>query len=318
MTLAEIRLALLRRARRPGRIGALLAGAALKVAPHGSGDLEVQLWGRRLRLPAYHHLPFIVGNNPFCFMPLVHCAAALDDPTYPTLTVVDVGANVGDSAVLIESHLPGRCKFVCIEPNTEWIPYLKSNTSGLPIEIIPRFLGEGQLLAVKPRDPGSATSKVTETGDRSLPLDEICDGRKVDLIKVITEGFDFPILRSGSRTLSSSRPALYFEWHPALWREQGEEPEGIFDWLAKFGYKDFCFFSDGGFFYCRTTCKQAETIRSLIAAADCRRGVDRLFWDVLAASPEVCDRAIRHNVIAAQKLGTEVRFWNRLQPTYWQ
>lgn len=315
MNLAEIRLALQRRARRPGRIGALLAGAALKVAPPGSRDLQVQLWGRRLRLPAYHHLPFIVGNNPLCFMPLVHCVAALSEPV---LTIIDIGANVGDSAAMIESHLPGRCKFVCIEPNTEWIPYLKANTSGLPVEIITRFLGEGQLLEIRPRAPGSAASRVTQTGARSLPLDEVCDARKVDLIKVVTEGFEFPILRSGSRTLSSGRPAVLFEWDPPLWRDQGEEPAGIFDWLAELGYRDFCFFADGGFFYCRTTFNQAETIRSLIAAADCRRGIDGLYWDVLAASPEVCDRAVRNNVFAIQKLATDVRFWNRLQPTYWQ
>jgi FkbM family methyltransferase len=318
MTLAEIRLTLLRRSRRHGRIGALLAAAALKVAPHGSGDLEVQLWGRRLRLPASHHLPFIVGTNPFWSMPLVHCVVALSNTTYPTLTVVDVGANVGDSVVLLESYFPGRCKFVCIEPNNEWIRYLKANTSGLPVEIIPRFIGEGQLLVVRSTAPGTAGSKVAETGDRSLPLDEICDGRQVDLIKVDTDGFDFPILRSGRRTLSSKTPALFFEWDPALWKEQGEEPEDVFDWLTDLGYKDFCFFADGGFFYCRTTCKQVETIRSLVAAADCRRGVDRLYWDVFAASPDVCDRAIQNNVIAAQKLATEVRFWNRLQPTYWQ
>lgn len=63
MSSAEIRLALMRRARRPGRIGALLAGAALKVVPHGAGDLEVQVWGRRLRLPANRHLPYIIGTH---------------------------------------------------------------------------------------------------------------------------------------------------------------------------------------------------------------------------------------------------------------
>jgi len=248
-------------------------------------------------------------------MPLVHCTAALGDPT---LTVVDVGANVGDSVVLLESYLPGRCRFVCIEPNSEWIPYLTANTAGLPVEIIRSFVGEGQRLAVRPAAPGTAGSKITESGDTSVPLDEICDGREVDLIKVDTDGFDFPTLRSGSRTLRSRSPALFFEWDPVLWNAQGEEPERIFDWLAEFGYRDFCFFTDGGFFYCRTTFKQAETVRSLVAAADSRRGIDGLYWDVFAASSEVCDRAVRHNVDAAHKLSGEVRRWNRLQPSYWQ
>lgn len=64
----------------------------------------MRLWERQLRLPADHHLPFIVGSNPFWSMPLVHCASALTDPA---LTVIDVGANIGDSVALLESYLPG-------------------------------------------------------------------------------------------------------------------------------------------------------------------------------------------------------------------
>jgi FkbM family methyltransferase len=315
MTLAEIRLALFRRARQPGRIGALLARAAFKVAPQGRGNLAVQLWGRQVRLPANHHLPVIVGNNPFCFMALVHCVAALANPK---LTIVDVGANVGDSVALLESYLPGRCRFVCVEPNAEWSPYLEANTDGLPVEIVRRFIGEGQNMTLKPGDAGTAGSIVTASGIASVPLDEICEGRQIDFIKVDTDGFDFPIMRSGVRTLTAGRPALFFEWDPALWSAQGENPEAVFDWLNEIGYTDFCFFGDGGHFYCRTKQRQPETIRSLVAVSTLRRGLDNIYWDVLAASPEVCDRAIENNVIAAQKLSTKIQFWNRLQPTYWQ
>jgi FkbM family methyltransferase len=318
MNPAALRIALSKRAKRPGPIGALIAQAALKVAPQAGGDLEVQLWGRPVRLPANHHLPFIVGRNPFWSMPLVHSAAALSDRKHSKLTVVDVGANVGDSVVMLESYLPGRCEFLCLEPNAEWLPYLTSNTSGLPVEIIARFIGEGQLLEVNSSAPGTAGSKVTATGEQSVPLDEICNGRTIDLIKVDTDGFDFPILRSGREMLSSQKPALFFEWDPITWSAQGEDPEAIFPWLSALGYHDFCFFADGGFLYCRTVSNQPETIRSLIAAARARRGVDNLYWDVLAASPEVCDGAIQHNLEGSRKLSTEIRFWNRLQPTYWQ
>jgi FkbM family methyltransferase len=313
MNLAATRLALLRRARRPGRIGALLAGGALKMMPQAAGDVNVTLWGRPLRLPANHHLPFIVHSNPFWSMPLVHCTAALGDSK---LVVVDIGANIGDTACLLESELPGRCRFVCIEANQEWLPYLTANTAGLPVEIIRSFVGEGQHLASEATAPGSARSRVTDAGERSLPLDEICQNLQVDLIKVDTDGFDFPILRSGSRTLSSRRPALFFEWDPAAWLENRENPEEVFSWLDAHGYEDFCFFSDGGLFYCRT--KQPETIRSLIAAADARRGIDAVYWDVFAASREVCDRAVSLNIKAAQQLAAKIPLWNRLQPTYWQ
>ena len=142
-------------------------------------------------------------------------------------------------------------------------------------------------------------------------------GGRLDLIKVDTDGFDFPILRSGIRTLSSRRPALLFEWEPALWNAQREDPEAVFDWLTEIGYTDFCFFSDGGFVYCRTSQNQTETIRSLVAVSGSRRAIDNLYWVVFDASPEACDRAIENNVSAARKLSAEIRLWTRMQPTYW-
>jgi FkbM family methyltransferase len=314
MNLAEIRLALQRRSRRPGKIGALLASALFRLASTPTGDVEVRVWGTRLRLPADHHLPYIVGTNPLWSVPLVNCAAALNRSA---LTVVDVGANVGDSVVLLESHLPGMCRFVCVEPNSEWVPYLTANTAGLPVEIIQSFIGEGQHLEIKEGEPGTAGSQIAASGQRSIPLDEICSGRKVDLIKVDTDGFDFPILRSGRHTLSTTRPALFFEWDPPMWRRQGENPASVFDWLAEAGYEDVCLFADSGFFACRMGTKAADMTQSLIAIAESRQGIDNVYWDVFAASAEACDRAVQNNLKAIRKLTETVHHWNRLQPTYW-
>jgi hypothetical protein len=74
----------------------------------------------------------------------------------------------------------------------------------------------------------------------SISLDEICSGRQIDSIKVDTDGLDFPILR----TLCATKPTLFFEWDPARWREQGEDPASVFDWLVEVGYEDFCLFAD--------------------------------------------------------------------------
>jgi len=126
-----------RRARRRWTVGAFYAGAALKVTPDAAETWRSCSGDGGFRVPSSHHLPFIVGANHFGLC-LVHCAAALSDAN---LTVVDVGANVGDSAILLESYLPGRCKFICIEPNSEWTPLLDGNTIGLPVEIMRCFIG---------------------------------------------------------------------------------------------------------------------------------------------------------------------------------
>jgi len=312
--LAEIRLALLKRSRRPGRLGALLASRLLRLAKAPTGSVEVPVWGKRLRLPATHHLPFIVGTNPLWSIPLINCVEALDRPV---VTIVDIGANVGDSVVLLESQLPGLSRFVCVEPNPEWVPYLTANTAGLPVEIIHDFIGEGQHLTIKEGDPGTAGSQIAASGRRSIPLDEICSGRQIDLIKVDTDGFDFPILRSGRSSLCATHPALFFEWDPPKWREQGEDPASVFDWLVGLGYESFCLFTDSGFFACRIGTNAKEVIQSLAAVAASRQGIDNIYWDVFAAPAEVCDRAVQNNFKAIRRLADTVHHWNRLQPTYW-
>jgi len=98
----------------------------------------------------------------------------------------------------------------------------------------------------------------------------------------------------------------------------GKSPKAFSIGSLSSAIKISAFLPNDGLFYCRTMLKQVETIRSLVAAAETRRGIDGLYWDVFAASPEVCDRAIRRNVIAAQKMCAEIKVWNRLQPTYWQ
>lgn len=313
--LASIRLGLRRRARRPGRLGALLAGAALRVVPETRGDITVSVWGRKMRLPAEHHLPYIVGTNPFWSMSLVHCVDALK--TGAPVNVIDVGGNVGDTPILLESCLPGRCRFLCIEPSTEWLPYLRENTRDLPVEVMSCFVGEGQRLEMNPSGEGSAGSRQSAAGVQSVRLDEICAGKDVDLIKIDTDGFDFPILRSAEATILEKHPAIFFEWAPELWSQQGEDPEAVFEWLRQMGYQDVCLFADGGFLYCRAATGQRATFRSLVAAAQSRRNIDRLYWDVFAAPEEVCEAAMNKNTEALAVLTARVPAWNRLQPTYW-
>lgn len=312
----SLRLSLMRIAHQPSRLAALSARTALRFLPRSTRNVRVILWGRSLLLPPGHHLPYIVGLNPLWSMPIIDCLRATSVPGKP-LHVVDVGANIGDTVAIIESYMPGQCRFLCIEPNVEWTPFLHENSRGLPVEIISCFVGEGQQLTLKAGGPGTAGSQVSATGVQSKRLDDICSSKSVDFIKVDTDGFDYPILRSSESTLQRARPALYFEYDPAFWVEQGEDPVAVFKWLADRGYSDFCFFSNVGILHCRFSGAPTELIKSLIDVAAMRRGIDNLHWDVFASTADRCDVAIRLHQLRIERTKSKIEEWRDLRPAFW-
>jgi len=307
---------LLRQTRRPSRIGGLCAGILLRVLPSPRGEMTVRLWGRPVTMEAEHHLPYIVGTNPLWGMPLVQCLSTLDG----TVEFLDVGANIGDSVVMIEAFDPGRCRYTCFEPNAAWRRFCERNTRGLPVTLLDTFVGEGQAVCLEAGSPGTAGSRAaaTKTGQRSVPLDELARGKRVDFIKIDTDGFDFSILRSGAGLLREQRPSLFFEWDPALWTASGEDPMGVFHFLKQCGYDEFCFFSDAGMLHCRMSGVSEPLLRSLITSALSRREIDNLHWDVFAADASRCEAAAVANARAVSAARERIHHWHRLQPAFWQ
>jgi hypothetical protein len=152
-------------------------------------------------------------------------------------------------------------------------------------------------------------------------LDEIADllgGVPADLIKIDTDGFDYKILRSGVGTLKNQRPLLFFEWDPLLWEAQGDHPLDVFTFLAQLGYSAFVFFTDTGFFQTLISGPDTPALELLSSAAAARRGIDNLYFDVLAGPPEICRRAAELNIQATRELAGRVKGWRRQQPEYWQ
>ena len=69
--------------------------------------------GVTLRLPWSHRLPEYTRNFPTYGQNLVAVAAALATERVPPLRVLDVGANVGDSALQILQATD--CRILCVE-----------------------------------------------------------------------------------------------------------------------------------------------------------------------------------------------------------
>jgi FkbM family methyltransferase len=261
------------------------------------------VWGRALLLPADHRLPQIVAGCPTFGEPLALLVQAIArDP----VRLIDVGANIGDTVALVEAAAPGRCRILCVEPDPEFAALCRLNTGSIPgVELVRSFVSdvEGVAATTHHHRAGTAATRLggppavdlggVDAPDRTRRLDRLAAAfvaahGGVDVLKVDTDGFDAKVLRSARALLTAHRPALFFELHPGLWDEAGEDPRAIFTFLAEVGYTHFVFFTNRGALHLQCPAPGPLLLDSLIALSRVRRALDDFHFDVLTGEPAVC------------------------------
>jgi len=164
-----------------------------------------------LRLPAGHRLPeFQAAHRLYDRLPL----------SLSTLTlhgwIVDIGANVGDTAAALAS---GQAKsLVCIEPDPAFFVRLKQNTetikaAGSTIICIEAAVGPaGEKVSLNRTDTTAFVSASEDGGMNLRTLDSILveaiGDANVALIKCDVDGFDAAALLSGVDVLRRDQPLL--------------------------------------------------------------------------------------------------------------
>jgi FkbM family methyltransferase len=234
----------------------------------GSGHyVSAHLYGHELLMPAEHPLAATLAVFPQYNRPLGLAAQAIvecrKDQDDPPLVVVDVGANIGETVAIIEHRCPGVGRYLCIEADQEIAELCTLNHKANDrVQVKQCFIGENEGAAVWLQDDGRANPSTkladavgTHGSGRLVRLDNAAKpfGEQygtIDLLKIDTEGYDFSVLRSAASILNNFRPAVYFEWFPALLSELGEQIWDGFEYLETIGYQSFVFFTSRGDYYC--------------------------------------------------------------------
>jgi FkbM family methyltransferase len=294
--------------RETGRLFHKMAADLLLPVAGKNHTVDGYLYGRSMRMPAEHPLPAVLHHFPQYNRPLAVAITAIASSSSgnPNLTVVDVGANIGETVAVIEQLVPD-VSYLCIEADDDIARICRFNHRGNPrVEVEQCYIGEDAGSLVMLQDDGRAnpTTKLIDQANfdessnygRLVRLDTVA-GPFVDahhglsLIKVDTEGYDFSVLRSGPRLIERYRPALYFEWFPDLLTDLQEEVWNGFDYLEGFGYLHFVFFSSQGDYYCHLSSPDHFVLKSLASTASQNKSL--LYFDVFASTEEaVCKRLV--------------------------
>ncbi len=157
----------------------------------------------------------------------------------PGFIAFDVGANIGSLTLSMSklAHVSG--KIVAVEPHPQVFKRLLENISLNRINnVIPIQCAlsneEGKLILFSPKEHcNKGLSSLVD--DKLLNVDNSydkisCDVRKLDrvflelnlkkldFIKIDTQGNDYYVIEGAKETISTFRPHIIFEWHERLWK----------------------------------------------------------------------------------------------------
>ncbi len=214
--------------------------------------------------PIYSRL-FTSYNNPL--VELVYQAYSANNNSQVTL--IDIGAAIGDTVLLIHSSCPNMVSnYYCLDGDKEFFNYLQYNLNFLS-EAIPVFTmlsdGDKSEKELIRTHKGTASSQGTVEVE-ARPLDAVMQEvnvKSIDIIKIDVDGFDGKVISGSKQILEAHKPAIIFEWHPILTERTNNCLLEPFQVLSSCGYNKFVWFTKYGEFSHFTDGSDLESINKL-------------------------------------------------------
>jgi FkbM family methyltransferase len=229
--------------------------ACRKFALHLSKDERVfyRLHGTELSIPLSHNLPYIKKRYPDYSTNVARIATVVKQK-YPELTLIDIGANIGDTVAILRAS--AYFPILCIDGDRYFYSILCENARNWPdVVCINSFVGNETKSFVGKIESVAGTAHLLEdlgSGQRieMKMLSEILrENRKfanAKMIKVDTDGFDCKILKSELELLKALKPVLFFEYDPYFFTKANDDGFKIFSDLKEIGYGKALIFENTG------------------------------------------------------------------------
>jgi FkbM family methyltransferase len=239
--------------------------------------------GVNLSMPWSHRLPDYAALDGQYGQNLVQLAALLAEDG--ELTVLDVGANIGDSAAQILHAADGRV--LCVEADPFYLRYLHLNADPDPrITVVEALLAPGASQAAASAVRVGGTTRFAEgVGADAMPVVAVTalselhpEFDRLRLVKSDTDGYDTTLIQAIAETWSDASPVLFFEYDHVLTRLAGHDPVIVWGCLADLGYTAVAVWDNDGHPLGRTTVDQVAEQASILDDPFKERGYH--YWDV--------------------------------------
>ncbi len=256
-----------------------------------SRRVEREVQGVRLVLPWSHRLPDYAIHNPAYGQNLVELARLLaaDAP----FTMLDVGANVGDSAVQVLNAADGRV--LCVEADPFYLDFLHRNVDAdARIDVVEALVSPEETVGGTTAVRSGGTTRFAEGGVGDAMPSVTPEKLRAEhpayadlrLVKSDTDGYDVRLIPSIAEAWTDARPVLFFEYDPYLTRLAGLDPEEVWPRLAALGYQDVAVWDNGARAIGRTTTDAVAAQGRVLDAPANQRNRGRTYWDVAVVHAE--------------------------------
>jgi FkbM family methyltransferase len=231
-------------------------------------SVDFFLGAYNLCLPLSHELPFYRRKFPDYAWNLGKVSFHARRK-YPDLTMIDVGANIGDSVAIVHSY--SDHPVLCLEGEPRFFQLLKENTRNLPaVEIEQTFIGApGDHVGSIDVRLGNAQVRLAPTPGQSTicTLTEALARHprfaSAKLLKIDAEGFDCRIIASETNLLKKTKPILFFEYYPKSSELVGQKAFPVFTTLSSLGYSMILIYQNLGRYFMSLTLDQLDALQDL-------------------------------------------------------
>jgi FkbM family methyltransferase len=185
------------------------------------------------------------------------------------MTVIDVGANVGDTIAVLKSAV--EVPVIAIEGDEASYSFLERNTKQFSnVSLVKSFLSDKSQEANITFEKGgwNATIIPNKQGETKISfktLDNVIssggfDGAEIKLLKVDVEGFDTIVLRGALGIIQKNKPILFFEYNRENMKAINEDGLSTVLSFLEYGYNKIAFFDHKGSLVLATELKNKEVV----------------------------------------------------------
>jgi FkbM family methyltransferase len=260
-----------------------------------SQKVYTRLHGRVALIPSDHAYPLIARQHPNYNAPLIELVSQSHRVYGHPVTLVDVGANIGDTVFLLLANCPGAVsEFLCIEGDAEYYDFLCANVSALTnVRLYKTMLSSDEVMTRSLVRHNGTASAVGDLEVETTTLDKLLMGmhgnsaaKSVGVLKIDVDGFDGRVLAGAFNSLVRFKPGVVFEWHPVLCHNVGNSDTQHFEVLSSAGYDRFIWFNKYGEFSHFMNGFRSVDVESLSNLCRCTRVYPDWHYDVVALHSE--------------------------------
>lgn len=217
------------------------------------GSCVLTVGGIPLEIPERHPLPGLMADQPLRDQ-CVGVTAKFTAEKYPSATMIDIGANVGDTAAIIAESCSNP--LLLVEASDFFHGYLIRNTPKLKNRVSVRkvFVADGADISGELFHWGGTAEWKESTESVAIPTEKLgaLTNDDVCFVKTDTDGHDFKILLAGIGWLADQRPVIVLESQVRN-TDDLELSDQLLTELHRVGYNSFMVWDDAGFHLLSTT-----------------------------------------------------------------